>query len=267
MKINLKGATIKVLKKLHQYLASKSILYSHWHAKPISSKVHKASLLVFILLVALTSAYFLVPREPEKSQAAVTPSPNFPKTGTFYPDVSTSARIAEVAKLDYVVLTYGQDSAISSLKSLNPDIIILSGYNASREVAISSLTTWNLPPQWLLTQVGSTLSSNIDATTQTIPVNSLTQNGVTLFAVGQYLLIDGELCTITAVNTTSSTLTVNRATAYKAISHTAGVRVAPAISTYPNCITMDMTDQSPLGNAGSGQRNTSCLPTNRGHQR
>lgn len=71
-----------------------------------------------------------------------------------------------------------------------------------------------IPPQWFLTQAGTTLVSAANTTTQILPVAALTTtDGATtynLFVVGDAILIDGDSALVTGLSTAARTLTVPR---------------------------------------------------------
>jgi hypothetical protein len=204
---------------------------------------------MFLVILSFVAAVYLAPENPKQSEAATVPTSNFPKLAALWIDTSTPEKIAAAAKFDWVGLLYTGTKDIPTLKAINPNLVTLGGYIGAREFAAASLANSQIPPNWIVTQVGTTLSTNIDATTQSIPLLEMSKNGIDLFVVGQYVLIGNELGTITAVNKSNSTLTVTRGTAYTPTSHPAGDKVAAAISTYPGTISMDMTDYCPLGMA------------------
>ena len=80
----------------------------------------------------------------------------------------------------------------------------------------------------------------------------VTKSGLTLFAVGDVLVIDNELLKITAIN--GLNLTVKRGTAMgtPAASHAAGARVAAVVSAWPGTMRMDVTAGCPRANVGYG---------------
>jgi hypothetical protein len=210
-----------------------------------------AKILLLILAVALT----LCAATPALASAA---SSGFPRLGMWWPDLSTQS-VADVARYDFVGMRESDARRIAELRVANPDIKLFGNnnaqelnyreddYNHSLNVELRSASL-----SWVLTQVGSRLTSGVDANTTVFPVAEISKSGVTLFAVGDVLVVDNELLKITAIN--GLNLTVKRGTAMgtPAAAHAAGSRLAAIVSVWPGAVTMNVTSYCPVADVGSG---------------
>ena len=176
----------------------------------------------------------------------------FPRLAAYLPETATAPDKANTARFDWVCLTEFQESAIAGLKDINPDLIALRRTDACEECVARDSELSRLPASWILTQLGTTLAGNVDAVTQSIPVTALTNGNLQLFAIGEYVLIGGEVCTITQILTAPDRLIVTRGTAYPAAPHSAGERVAAAVTAFPGTVTMNLTDRCPSVDLGDG---------------
>jgi hypothetical protein len=202
------------------------------------------------VLLALVSLAVLCAR-PQVAQAAVT-SPAFPRLAVWWPDADTQP-IADLAKCDWIALQNGDASHIGALRAANPNIIVLGDTNA-RELNYV-LGNYNSPynaelrsasTDWMLTQVGSTLTVPITASATTIPVADVTK-----FAVGQMVLVDHELMSVTGVNASSLTV-LARGPVDPSAAHAAGSRIAAVVSNWPGTITFDLSTNCPKRDVGDG---------------
>ncbi len=161
---------------------------------------------------------------------------------------------AEMARRDYFVPTeadplHPDTARIATLRALNPAIILLAsssaaelGYSATNDAAYNSERLAAIPTSWILTQVGSTLLTDLTASATSVPVADASK-----FRVDDLVVIDNERCVVTAVG---NTLTVKRGFAGSgATAHTSGTRVAAAVSSWKNFVTLDMTADCPAGRA------------------
>ena len=92
----------------------------------------------------------------------------FPKTAAYQPLyglTGTDAELAYAAKFEWVNLAGGQTAFVDPLHALNPDILVLvrtdpreRGFASGHGTGLSLLA-----PGWVLTQIGSTLTADIDA--------------------------------------------------------------------------------------------------------
>ncbi len=179
----------------------------------------------------------------------------FPRLGMWWPDTETQS-LDDIARYDYVLLVNDQQNAIGPLKARNPDIILLNSTNAcelSYEWPGSDDYTeiLKMPPQWFLTQVGSTLTQAVNASIKTFHVAEMTvSDGSTtypLFIIGDTVLIDGESVLVEAIDTAAKTLTVQRGFVRPASSHPAGTRLAAHITFWPGSWLMNLSTLSPMG--------------------
>jgi len=179
----------------------------------------------------------------------------FPRLGMWWPDPETQS-LDDIARYDYVLLFNEQKNAIGPLKARNPEIILLNSTNAC-ELSYDwpdgddYAEILKMPPQWFLTQVGSTLTRSVNATTTTFHVAEMSvSDGTTtypLFVAGDTVLIDGESVLVDAVNTTAKTLTVQRGFVRPASGHPAGTRIAAHITFWPGTWLMNLSTLSPTG--------------------
>ena len=183
---------------------------------------------------------------------AVVPVPAFPRLAAWWPDCGRQP-IAQLAKRDWIALQNADADHIAELRAANPSIIVLgttSGrelnyvlgdYNNSRNVELRSAST-----DWILTQVGSRLTSDITASTTSIPVADVTK-----FAVGEMVLVDHELLHVDAIGTASLTVSA-RPTVNPAAAHAVGARIAAVVSAWPGAITFDVSTNCAKADVGHG---------------
>ncbi len=178
----------------------------------------------------------------------------FPRLGMWWPDPWEQS-LAAIARYDYVLLADDQEDFIAPIKALHPGIILLNSTNACElsydwpdDPDYSEIQ--KMPPQWFLTQVGSTLTRAVDATTTTFHVAdvSVTDGNATyaLFVRGDTALIDGESVVVKKVNKAARTLTVRRGFVRPASAHPAGTRIAAHITFWPGTWLMNLSMMSPV---------------------
>ncbi len=174
-------------------------------------------------------------------------SQGFPRLGMWWPDPETQP-LSDIARYDFVTLFDYQESFVAPLKAQNPQLILLNSTNAC-ELSYDDSNISEIPAEWFLTQVGSTLSISINATTTTINVANLTvsdgENSFALFVPGDTALIEGESIKILSVDEASKTLTVERGHIRPASAHTAGTRIAAHITFWPNSWLLNLSTLSP----------------------
>lgn len=184
---------------------------------------------------------------------------DYPRLGMWWPDLSTQS-MEDVARYDWVILGDWDANSVDDLKALNPDILLLNSTNACElsfdPEADNISEPWanadilKIPPQWFLTQVGSTLTQEVDSTSTTLHVAAITVSDSTntydLFIPGDAVLIDGESALVTAVDAASLTLTVQRGYVRPASDHPAGTRIAAHISFWPHSWLLNLSTLSPL---------------------
>lgn len=174
----------------------------------------------------------------------------FPRLGMLYPDPSKQT-LRRIARYDYVVLDWGHD-AVTRLRRYNPDIILLVGSNAC-ELAYDpngsptdNSNVCAVPPQWFLTQAGSTLAGPVDANVTDIRVETVSApSSVRLFVAGDAIIVDGEIMKVLSVDTATGTLEVKRGFIRPAEPHAAGARVAALITFWPNSWMMNLSTDCP----------------------
>jgi hypothetical protein len=216
--------------------------------------------ITILLTVAALAAVLMGPQVA----TAATAQPAFPHLATWWPDAGSQTD-AKLANCDWVALQNGDASHIAGLRAANPSIIIL-GYTDARElnyvigdynnavnVVLRSAST-----DWVLTQVGSVLTSGITTSTTTIPVADVTK-----FAVGEMVLVDHEYLHIDAIGTSSLTVSA-RPTVNPASAHAAGARIASLVTSWPGTVTFDLSTNCPKRDVGYGLETWSDWNVRRG---
>jgi len=175
----------------------------------------------------------------------------FPRLGMWWPDPEIQ-KLSKIARYDFITLFDYQTEYVSPLKTQNPQLTILNSTNACELSYLDDDSKIDeIPAEWFLTQVGSTLSTDIDATTTTIRVENLSvtdgNKTFSLFEPGDMALIEGESLQILAVDVASKTLTVERGDidVRPASTHRAGTRIASHISFWPNSWLLNLSTLSP----------------------
>jgi len=162
--------------------------------------------------------------------------------------------LEEISRYDWVILGDYQVQFIDPLRAINPNIVLLTDTNALElhyypDDPSSNQDILKVPYQWFLTQVGSSLSADIDAVQTTIPISELSVSRglktIDLFRAGDTALIENESVYIQGVNKSGKTLTVERGYIRPASSHKAGARIAAHISTWPHTWMLNVSTLSP----------------------
>jgi len=182
----------------------------------------------------------------------------FPRLSMWWPDtdVETDARMA---RYDWVAFGPWDDPAVATrLHALNPDMLVLNATNACEtdldpDKPASSPANAHIrpiPAAWLLTQVGSTLTSRVSTDTRTFHVANTRGTEADgerfdLFVPGDIVVIDGELARINAVDASTKTLSVRRGVVKAAATHASGARIAATIAFWPDSPMMDLTAACP----------------------
>ena len=110
--------------------------------------------------------------------AAPGPQQNFPHLGMWWPDPATQP-LSDIARYDFITLFNYQSSYVAPLKAINPQQLILNSTNACElsyddfSELYQDMNIAEIPAEWFLTQVGSTLSTAINRITTRIQVASL----------------------------------------------------------------------------------------------
>lgn len=181
---------------------------------------------------------------------------DFPRLGMWWPD-PWEQPLEEIARYDWVILGDWAAEFISPLRALNPDIILLSSTNAC-ELSYnpdSNAEPWEnaevlaIPPEWFLTQVGSTLVEPVDEMATTIRVADVTatdgEHVYDLFLVGEAVLIEGETVLVEAVDPVNKRLDVRRGYVRPAAPHAAGTRLAAHIIFWPGSWLLNVSTMCP----------------------
>lgn len=201
------------------------------------------ALLVAVCVALLGGAVFAV--APANAQPLTN---GYPRLTTWWSGQSNPS-VADVARFDQIIGGGWQASQLPDIRKINPNIIALWGGCAS-ELPYDPIDLTNnddialVPAQWLLTQVGSTLSAAVDSTTKTIPIAAVSSGGVVRFKVGDSVVMGDEVAYVESVGTTA--LTVRRGVLRPATTHAAGGRVAAICSWYPHTAMMDLTAACPV---------------------
>ncbi len=177
----------------------------------------------------------------------------YPKLGLWWPDKSYPMNINAIAKHDWVCLEDWSKSSVAKIHAVNPATKVLDSSNACElryNPAAGPTDAMNFEfaaasPQWILTGVGTTLSSPINNSTTVIPVGNASR-----FAVQDLVVCENEVMYVQSVGTSS--ITVERDWIKAPASHAAGVRIAPAYEQWPGSVTMDLTDKCPKVDVGNG---------------
>ncbi len=177
--------------------------------------------------------------------------PPYPRLGIWWPNLYEQS-LEKVARYDWVILGNWQKDFLDPLSELNPQMRLLIDTNASevnfnpQDPSVNAYLQ-AIPPEWYLTQVGTTLSMAVDDSQTTFPVNSVRFGDIDLFVAGDTALIDGESVYIESVDAIALTLTVRRGYIRPASAHPAGTRIAAHISFWPNSWLLNVSTLSPKG--------------------
>jgi hypothetical protein len=182
-------------------------------------------------------------------------APAFPRLGMWWPN-PWEQPLDRIADYDWVILGDWSSDFIDPLRSINPDILLLNSTNACEVSFLPGDDAYNaylqeIPYQWYLTQVGTTLRTAVDAKSTVLAVealNSSNENGdFQLFIPGDAALIGSESVYIEAVDSGKRTLTVRRGYVRPASSHPAGSRIAAHITFWPDSWVLNVSTLSPTG--------------------
>jgi outer membrane biosynthesis protein TonB len=208
-----------------------------------------ASWAVAVLLFVASFALLL--SGPATASAAVT-QPNFPRLAVWWPNNDTQPAAAR-ANCDWIALQRQDANHIAELRAANPAIkvlgttnsrelnYVLDDYNNYLNIELRSVST-----DWMLTQIGSKLTADINASTTSIPVADTSR-----FAVGEMVLVDHELMHIDAIGTSGLTVSA-RGPVNPPAAHASGTRIASIVSAWPGAITFDLTPNCPKRDVGHG---------------
>jgi hypothetical protein len=188
---------------------------------------------------------------PGSAHASTVP-PGFPRIAVWWPASDTQS-LALRARCDWTALPNHDGDHIAELRAANPSIFILgttnarelycdlTDYDAAFNVEVRSAST-----DWMLTQLGSTLAADVDATATTIPLADTSR-----FRAGEMVLAGDELLHVESVGAFSLTV-ARRGPVNPPSSHPAGTRIAPVVSSWSGSITMDLSTDCPRRDVGYG---------------
>lgn len=180
--------------------------------------------------------------------------PGFPRLAILRP-APGSQLDADTERYDWAELQIGGAQDIAALRALNPNIVLLAPTNARELDYVLGPDEYDNPANvelrsastdWMLTQVGSSLTADISASATSIPVADVTK-----FAKNEMVLVDHELMYVTGIDH-SSLIVMARGPVDPPASHLAGARIAAVVSSWPGSITMDLSTGCPLRDVGDG---------------
>lgn len=225
------------------------------------------SLIVFLFVLAATAAGIIVchdlSAQAGPSAASFTSrlegqplSLDFPRLGMWWPD-PWEQPLEEIARYDWVILGHWAGAFIAPLRTLHPEIILLNSTNAC-ELSFNPdphAEPWEntevlaVPPEWFLTQVGSTLVAPVDETTTSFPVAAVAvsdgENTYDLFVANDAVMIEGETVLVEAVDPVNRVLTVQRGYVRPAAPHPVGTRLAAHITFWPKSWVLNVSTLCP----------------------
>lgn len=184
----------------------------------------------------------------------------FPRLGMWWPDTSKQP-ISDIARYDFVILGNWDRPKVPAVRARNMSIRLLNstnacelGFNPASDAPVwDNADVLKIPPQWFLTQVGTTLTSAVDASTTTFHVAAMTcsdgSSTYDLFVAGDAAVVDGESVLVQSVNKAALTLKVRRGYVRPASSHPSGTRVAAHIAFWPNSWLLNLTTFCPKAQA------------------
>jgi putative cell wall-binding protein len=224
------------------------------------------ALLLAIAAVSLPAIATAFPPAPEQDAQRLTIP--FPRLSMWWPDSDNPSQTAVArARYDYMGLQNRDAHHVNELRFLNRDMILLgtnnarelnvrfdAGYDNSFNKEVQSAST-----DWIITQVGSTITSDIDDVTTTIPVADGAK-----FETSETALIDHELVSIVATSPTSLTVKP-RGTVTPAAAHASGTRIASVASLWTGAIEFDVTASCPTADVGYGPETWSQWNVRRAH--
>jgi hypothetical protein len=187
-----------------------------------------------------------------RAAAAADFQPSFPRVAIWWPDARSESTTG-LAKCDWIALQDSDAGYIAALRAKNPSIMVLgttsacemsyslAGYKAPANAELNSVST-----DWILTQVGSTLSADIDAAATSIPVDKVAD-----FAAGEMVLVDHELMHVDRIDG-SRLIVSTRGPVTPPTSHVAGTRIAAVVVHWSSTIVFDLSGNCPARDVGDG---------------
>ncbi len=163
----------------------------------------------------------------------------FPRLANWSPDVA-SQPATSLAQYDYLVLYEDQRGAIPALRQANPQIMLLT-YTSAAEIGVIHPLLSEVPNKWLLSQVGSRLTSSVTSETTTFAVAT-----TRVFKIGQLAEVGEEL--VRVVSKCGSSIGVERGIRPDrsvATGHDKGIRIAGLVQRQSSSIDMNLSTYCP----------------------
>lgn len=215
---------------------------------PISPYFRVLAVSALLILTVMFGSVSLVRVEPAHALVQGVPlSSGFPRLSHWSPDVDNQP-LEDIARFDYVVLYDGQAKAISELRRLNPDIVLLT-YASAVEIGVNHQLLKQVPNAWMLQQQGSILTSSVSEVATRIPVAHPAR-----FRAGQLVAIDDELVKVVGVGAASIEVSRGfRSDRSPAAKHAKGARLAAVVQRRPSSIEMNITRYCPTVETSFGR--------------
>lgn len=216
----------------------------------------------FIILVGLIIISILISFQGcnDVSDGDITPiniNPAYPRLSMWWPD-SWDQEPRELARYDYIGWGNWEDeNTLTLLKQLNPDQLHFTAISITETCwgfwEYDSALVSQIPDLWFLTQVGSTLVTDVDENQTIIEVaETRDRNGIPLFEAGDILACGFESMRLLAVIHNQRTLTLERGFVREAASHSTGDRIAAHIEFWPETWVMNLSTLCPTVDVGNG---------------
>jgi len=174
----------------------------------------------------------------------------YPRLAMWWPDTWEQS-LEQLKRYDWIGFgEWDNMEAVADLKELNPDQRHFMDFSITE----TSWGWWSekksilekIPSQWFLTQRGTWLAQDVDATQTTIPVNAvIAEDGTPLFEINDTICCEFESMKVVGIDVNARTLTVERGFVRKAASHGKGVRIAAHITFWPTSWVMNMSTLCP----------------------
>ena len=192
---------------------------------------------------------------------------DYPKLSMWWPTSWEPQRqtAEELARYDYTAWGYWDDTTfLRKIKELNPhqkqfmSITITEvswdEFNEDEDENIATALK-QIPMEWFLLQVGSTLSQALDDTTTVIFLDSVQDSKRNiLFKEGETVACGMESMRIKSVNLENNSITVERGFVRDATSHRANDPIASQITFWPESWVMNLTADCPKAKAYGSNR-------------
>jgi len=230
-------------------------------------KINKLTIQIMLLfLLAAIPGCSSLGKGLDKDTISISePLISFPRLGMWWPDPWEQS-LDDIARYDWVLLFPYMEEFIDPIKLINPDILLLTstnacelGYDPTGDFPEDNIDILAIPPEWFLTQVGTVLTREVNATSTIFHIENMSiadgEDVYQLFIPGDTVLIDGESILVESVDKGSKTLTVQRGYIRPASAHKAGTRIAAHITFWPDSWLLNLSTMSPSAiiNTKNGQ--------------